>query len=525
MSTDLKQDDLMEILENIFKKMSQDISKRKNENDKDNNIESDKALKEDSKDNRLEIIKDGEISPSGQEKGENYYFLKGNESKEEKEGYDLLNSYYDKAEDKLGFYLDKVNKKDDDISLVYKHERDTEQTKTLSLNLKSGKGIETWNGLENVNGNNKPVSQSLNTFDLQELKEIKEINDSKLKTQINQIYNKDLDINQLFDNIDDKLKLTNDMSNFQHLKNTSVTMESLKSFIDNKNYDNEKKVINEKNKNDQTQLLEDHKKDLSDVIDNEVVGDNSNQSYVSKDELEGMLDEHLLKVQALLEDYNKKENKGNISDIKVSLKELVNNFKQSIKDKFTQSKSATQDSIQKVKNHSKDKIKESLSNINETIKTFSKKVDDKLNLNANKNPVVKNDSVNHELLNTSYAQKVKAALGNDKSLYMKAFTAYNIHALEKNILSFKEKLNELNVLEKENPSDQITIKELKNEITDNITNTEKRLEKLTQSVSVERTLDDINQNATKENDENDKSIENESKVTYKETTNEVELEH
>src|SRR5699024_4972682 len=242
----------------------------------------------------------------------------------------------------------------------------------------------------------------------------------------------------------------------------------------------QKKSRNSEYDND---VLKEHENDINELIDEEIQGDQQNHSYLSKQEVEGMLSDHLEKVNAIIN--NPKQQQDN-DCLREALKQSSYNFKSAISNKIANKTQATKDSIKSVKNNAKIKIKNGLQKINQSIKNFSERVDEKLNIdqtqtNNESNPEKENVSDNTEqakeqsapenaeqakeqMINSKFAVEMESKLRNNKSLFKSAMVIYNLKETEKYINKTQDNLNQLDAIEPQNDIEQKQMDNFRNNL-------------------------------------------------------------
>lgn len=204
-------------------------------------------------------------------------------------------------------------------------------------------------------------------------------------------------------------------------------------------YENEYKVT-ESIHNDYRELVlkafKDHEKDLHNTIDRHIVGNKEGKSYISKNEVERMLDQHFKKVESLVERYDSKTKSrlsfsDSFNELKESMKkaatkfketliERVNKTKKNLNDKFENIKEAmndkkieAKDKVNDVKVSAKNKVNASVNKINDQIKKVSNRLDKFVEVESDSS----NDRVSAEGKNENEVNGARVSNGKIEKLY------------------------------------------------------------------------------------------------------------
>src|SRR5699024_10835880 len=172
--------------------------------------------------------------------------------------------------------------------------------------------------------------------------------------------------------------------------------------------------------------IEKHSKELNDFIDRNVTNEIDNSSLLTMNELEGILNDHFKRVEAVLHDYNNQN--IDADTFKNKLESLTNHVKSNTRLQFPNAKKTNTKSITNLKKHAKNKI----------------------------NKFVKN--INSHLQNTSLDRII-----ND-----------HMETLSKHIQESEMELNKLNNLNANNPKDQHKLNELKNKLSSHISSAKEK---------------------------------------------------
>lgn len=152
---------------------------------------------------------------------------------------------------------------------------------------------------------------------------------------------------------------------------------------DFKEYENEYKLTGTIH-NDYREFIlrafKEHEKDLHNTIDRHVVGTKEGRSYISKDEVKEMLEEHFEKVEGLWVEYNDKTKSGfslaeSFNDLRENMKKVATEFKESLIERVNKAKKSFNDKVQDVKDSARRQVNVSVNKINDQVKSLSNKLD------------------------------------------------------------------------------------------------------------------------------------------------------
>jgi len=142
--------------------------------------------------------------------------------------------------------------------------------------------------------------------------------------------------------------------------------------------------------NELQKMIEEHGQEVQNSVNEHLQGD-ENGSYISKEEIQNMLDNHFKRVEKLMGYYSEQQQKGmSISDVynqlQEKLKNLIKEFTDSLRQRVSEAKKNLTDNIENVKSNARDSINEVKENansrinnavigINDRIKSFSQRLD------------------------------------------------------------------------------------------------------------------------------------------------------
>src|SRR5699024_7598642 len=115
--------------------------------------------------------------------------------------------------------------------------------------------------------------------------------------------------------------------------------------------------------------IEKHSKELNDFIDRNVTNEIDNSSLLTMNELEGILNDHFKRVEAVLHDYNNQN--IDADTFKNKLESLTNHVKSNTRLQFPNAKKTNTKSITNLKKHAKNKINKFVKNINSHLQNTS----------------------------------------------------------------------------------------------------------------------------------------------------------
>jgi len=152
---------------------------------------------------------------------------------------------------------------------------------------------------------------------------------------------------------------------------------------DFKEYENEYKLtgpIHNDYREFVLRAFKEHEKDLHNTIDRHIVGTKEGKSYISKDEVREMLEEHFEKVDNLLGEYDANTKSGfslseSFNDLKENMKKVATEFKESLIKRVNKAKKSFNDKVQDVKDSARKQVNASVNKINDQVKNLSNKLD------------------------------------------------------------------------------------------------------------------------------------------------------
>lgn len=277
----------------------------------------------------------------------------------------------------------------------------------------------------------------------------------------------------------------------------SITNEANEQEINQKQNEisNDKKINNELNNESQepekqqeenidiNNTIDGNKEELNNFIDNEVTNEEENVTYLTKSDVEGILNEYFSRIEDVLHDYN--EQNIDADTFKDHLNGLVGHVKTNARAKFKAISHASTKPIRELKSYAKSRVNQFMDGINERLKKASASIDNKL----------KDEKIStKEKENTQegYKQKIENALKNDPQLLKEVATITRLNAISKHLSSTREKINELDKLEAKSPEDQAKISKMKDKLNSHAKEIQNEVNELTKSHSQEQTLDKIN---------------------------------
>jgi hypothetical protein len=287
---------------------------------------------------------------------------------------------------------------------------------------------------------------------------------------------KSIDTDKNLNNVSQEIKNNNlDNENTASNDNTRVISKEKEE-----NINTEEKELQEHQINDS---LEEHSKELNDFIENEVTNEEENKTYLTKDELEGMLNEHFSRIHDVLHDY---EGQNIDADtFKGHLNGLVGHVKNNTRKKFKSISHTSTKPIRELKSYARSRINQFMDGINERLKRMSSSIEK--NLKEDKN--VSKETINDK---QSYKQKIENTLRNDPQLLKEVATITRLNAISKHLDSTRDKIKELDNLEVKTPEDQAKISGMKDKLNNHAKEIQNEVNELSKSHSQEQTLDKIN---------------------------------
>lgn len=230
--------------------------------------------------------------------------------------------------------------------------------------------------------------------------------------------------------------------------------------------------------------MEEHSKEINDFVDTEVINENDSSTNLTKEELEGILNDHFKRIEDVLHDY---EDKNIDADtFKSKLQSLTNHVKDNARSLFSKVKHKTTQPIKDLKNYSRNKIDSFMNKTNDKLKQISNSIDNKFQ----NNEVTPVKEINTEM---NYKQKIEQTLRNDPELFKKALAVTQINSIKKHLESSKDTLEQLNEVKKDDIMEQNKIDDMKRQLTSHIDGMEKELNTLEKSHDPKQTIDNINE--------------------------------
>src|SRR5690625_3764603 len=268
--------------------------------------------------------------------------------------------------------------------------------------------------------------------------------------------------------------------------------------------------------------IENQKEILNEFIDNEVTDEKEQTTNLSKEELEGMLNDHFKKVEAALDDF---ENKNIDADtFKDKLNSLSNHIKANARSKFKTVKTATVKPVKDLKTYAKNKINKFMGNINDRLKNMSAALDKKTGNTENENnktQEVNREETRYTTNQKGYEQKIENALNNNPDL-LKSVLAYSqIKSMNNHIDLSKERLSQLENMDVQSAEEEQKLNDMKLKFQGHINEMESEVNDIQQSYNPEKTSEKL-QEATKEHDTENEQ--NNDKKETKEVTKTKELQ-
>lgn len=245
--------------------------------------------------------------------------------------------------------------------------------------------------------------------------------------------------------------------------------------------------------------LEENKDEMNQFIEKEVVNEKEGTTNLTKEQVEGMLNDHFKQVESLLDEYNEKN--LDADTFKDKLKNLTNHIKKSAKEKFSSIKHKTTKPIRDLKSYSRNRINSFMNRFNDKLKDVSHNIDNKFDQQQ-----------------SPERQKIENTLKSNPNLFKEVALATQLHEIDKHIEKSNAKLTEINELSSDNPSEKEKIEEAQKGLSDHINNMESEKEKLEQNVDKEQTINNVNEQS--EEQEQEKGQEKKEEVHEVKTTNE-----
>lgn len=256
-------------------------------------------------------------------------------------------------------------------------------------------------------------------------------------------------------------------------------------------------LSNRENKSNEIDLekeIDNHSKDLNNFIDNEVTNEKENITFLTKDELEGILNDHFKRVEATLHDY---ENKNIDADtFKNKLQSLTNHVKNNARSQFSKAKNVTVKPVKDLKNYAKNRINKFINSINDRLKKISASLDKKTN-EQDKN-YDKNTNVVQMDTKLTYKEKIENTLRNDPDLLKQAIALTKINAMRTHIQDSEKSLEQLNNLVKNNPTEQNKVNELRDQMKTHINEMKNDLNNIEKQYSPQKFNEQINEKVEQE---------------------------
>lgn len=236
--------------------------------------------------------------------------------------------------------------------------------------------------------------------------------------------------------------------------------------------------------------VEEQTNDMNEFIDNEVLNENDTTTYLTKEELEGVLNDHFKRIEDVLHDY---ENQNIDADtFKDKLKDLTNHVKNNARTMFNKVKHKTTKPIRDLKTYSRNKIDGFMNKTNAKLKEISNKIDQK--------QTEKEVSHNTEK-EKSLEDKIEQTLRNDPELFKQTLAVTQINAMRNHLDESKINLEKLNEMNHDDPTQQYKINDMKLQLGNHIDGMEKELKNLEQSHNPEKTMENLNEQTQEQEEE------------------------
>src|SRR5699024_9980031 len=246
--------------------------------------------------------------------------------------------------------------------------------------------------------------------------------------------------------------------------------------------------------------IENHSKELNDFINDEVINEKENTTNLTKEEVEGMLNDHFKRVEELLDQHN--ENDIDADTFKSKLNDLTKHIKTAAKQKFKSIKHSTTKPVKDLKTYAKNRINKFMNQFNEKLKNASHNIDKKFN-------------DEHEVTSKSEhsKQKIEQTLKENQSLFKEVALMSQLHEIDKHLDKSNQKLDQLNQLEFNDPAEQQKLEETKGKLNSHVNTMHNEKEKLEQHVNKEQTLESFNEQVKDNKQEKSKAKENTAEMT------------
>lgn len=246
--------------------------------------------------------------------------------------------------------------------------------------------------------------------------------------------------------------------------------------------------------------IENHSKELNDFINDEVINEKENTTNLTKEEVEGMLNDHFKRVEELLDQHN--ENDIDADTFKSKLNDLTKHIKTAAKQKFKSIKHSTTKPVKDLKTYAKNRINKFMNQFNEKLKNASHNIDKKFN-------------DEHEVTSKSEhsKQKIEQTLKENPSLFKEVALMSQLHEIDKHLDKSNQKLDQLNQLEFNDPAEQQKLEETKGKLNSHVNTMHNEKEKLEQHVNKEQTLESFNEQVKDNKQEKSKAKENTAEMT------------
>lgn len=264
----------------------------------------------------------------------------------------------------------------------------------------------------------------------------------------------------------------------------------LKEVVENRNINEHTHDQNKKDEINLEKEIENHSKELNDFINDEVVDEKDKTTLLTKDELEGMLNDHFKRVEAALHDY---ENQNIDADtFKNKLQSLTNHVKNNARSQFSKVKNATVKPVKDLKRYAKNRINKFINSINDRLKRISASLDKKTDTQE------KNYEKTNDVQQTNYETKIENALRNDPQLLKSAVAMTQMNEMRKHLEDSEKSLEKLNDMTSNDPTEQQKLNDLRNKMGSHINSMKQELNGMERSFDSQKTQQQINEKVEQE---------------------------
>ena len=273
----------------------------------------------------------------------------------------------------------------------------------------------------------------------------------------------------------------------------------------------------ERQRNEMNNALNDYKEKINKSLEenieteereNENVGNQSEQKHndqqrsldneqtdnrLSEREIEPLLQDEFKKIEALVN--QKSLDNINVDHFKNKLEGLAKEFDKKISPKRSPIKSI-KNAMGKAKHGTKayaqDKINKFINKMNSKIKEMSNQIDRKFNDGQSSTSQKNEGAEKQKTEELTYKEKMENTLRNDPDLFKSAVTATQIKSMQNHIEESKNRLNQLETINKDDPMEQYKINDMKAKLSNHIDSMGRELNELEKSHNPEQTMDKVN---------------------------------